>query len=194
MPGQGFGKLDRSIIDWSIKIRVMPDTTTTPRFYVPGQYPAEQSVGYLLNKVLSSILSQADSRLAAYKLTYAQWIPLFKLFKEDGCTPIAMARDLSVDPAALTRSLTRLETKGLLRRERSTQDRRVVHLWLTDEGRAVAEHVPGVLAAVLNAHLTGFSHDEWQLLLQLLTRMMANGEALKAAMAIPPDTPTSDAP
>ena len=167
----------------------MPDAHHSPRFYEPGQYPTEQSVGYLLNKVLSSILSQADARLAAYKLTYAQWIPLYKLFKQDGCTPIAMARDLSADPAALTRSLTRLETKGLLRRERSTQDRRVVHLWLTDEGRAVAEHVPGALADVLNAHLAGFSHDEWQLLLQLLNRMLANSEAIKAAQTGASPTP-----
>ena len=166
----------------------MPDSSTSPGFYVPGQYPPEQSVGYLLNKVMSSILSQADGRLAAYKLTYVQWIPLFKLLREDGCTPIAMARDLSVDPAALTRSLHRLEAKGLLRRERSTQDRRVVHLHLSDEGRAVAEHVPGVLAEVLNAHLDGFSHDEWQVLLKLLQRMLANGEALKAASANVPKT------
>ena len=161
----------------------MSSSDVIPSFYQPGQYPAEASVGYLLNKVLSSILSQADARLAAYKLTYVQWIPLFKLLKQDGCTPIAMARDLSVDPAALTRSLNRLEAKGLLRRERSTQDRRVVHLWLTDEGRAVAEPVPGVLADVLNAHLAGFTHDEWQLLLQLLNRMLANSEALKAGQA-----------
>ena len=167
----------------------MPLPDATPCFYQPGQYPAEASVGYLLNKVLSSILSQADTRLAAYKLTYVQWIPLFKLLKQDGCTPIAMARDLSVDPAALTRSLNRLEAKGLLRRERSTQDRRVVHLWLTDEGRAVAEPVPGVLADVLNAHLAGFTHDEWQLLLQLLNRMLANSEAIKAAQTGASPTP-----
>ena len=159
----------------------MPDNSTPARFYEAGQYPPEQSVGYLLNKVLSSILSQADSRLAAYKLTYAQWVPLFKLSKENGCTPIAMARDLSTDPAALSRSLNRLEAKGLIRRERSTLDRRVVHLWLTDEGHAVAQPVPGVLADVLNAHLADFNHDEWQLLLQLLSRMLANGEALKAS-------------
>jgi DNA-binding MarR family transcriptional regulator len=172
----------------------MPETSTPSCFYEPGQYPAEQSVGYLLNKVLSSILSQADGRLAAYKITYAQWVPLFKLLKEDGCTPIAMSRDLSVDPAALTRSLNRLEAKGLVRRERSTQDRRVVHLWLTEEGRAMAGHVPGVLADVLNAHLAGFSQDEWQMLLQLLTRMLANGDALKATTAKTPDTSPSHTP
>lgn len=180
--------LDRSIIDWSIIIGVMPAALTPPDFYLPGQYTAQQSVGYLLNQVLSSILSQADAQLVRYKLTYAQWIPLYKLLKEDGSTPIAMARDLSVDPAALTRSLTRLETKGLIRRERSTEDRRVVHLWLTAEGRAVAEHVPGVLASVLNAHLAGFSHSEWQQLLALLSRMQRNGHALKAQRA-PATTP-----
>jgi len=157
-------------------------------FYVPGQYTTQQSVGHLLNQVLSSILSQADAQLARYKLTYVQWIPLFKLLKQDGSTPIAMARELSVDPAALTRSLNRLEAKGLIRRERSLADRRVVHLYLTDEGRQVAEHVPGVLANVLNAHLHGFSHPEWQQLLELLTRMQRNGEALKAARNAAPDS------
>ena len=161
------------------------------RFYEAGQYPPEQSVGYLVNKVLSSILAQADGQLARYRLTYAQWIPLYKLFKQDGCTPIAMARDLAIDPAALTRSLHRLEAKGLIRRERSTQDRRVVHLWLSDEGRAVAEHVPGVMAEVLNSHLQGFSHAEWQLLLRLLQRMLANGEALKQGQAPKAAAPTA---
>lgn len=158
----------------------MPQEPLT-RFYEPGQYPPEQSVGLLLNKVLSSILTQADARLVAYKLTYAQWVPLYKLYKDAQCTPIAMARDLSSDPAALTRALNRLEAKGLIRRERSTQDRRVVHLSLTDEGRTVAAQVPGVLADVLNAHLAGFSHEEWTLLLKLLKRMLLNGDALKAA-------------
>jgi DNA-binding MarR family transcriptional regulator len=96
-----------------------------------------------------------------------------------------------VDPAALTRSLSRLETKGLIRRERSTQDRRVVHLFLTEQGRAVADHVPTVLADVLNGHLAGFEHSEWQQLLQSLTRMLLNGDAMKsgATTATPRPTP-----
>ena len=170
-----------------------PDPTPSP-FYVPGQYRPEQSVGYLMRKVLSSILAQADAQLAAYDLTYVQWLPLYKLVMAESNTVAGLARDLSMDPAALTRALDRLQAKGLVERERSTQDRRVVHLWLTDEGRAVAEHVPGVLADVLNAHLNGFSQDEWRLLLQLLQRMLANGEALKAASAGQAHTPNTEAP
>lgn len=157
----------------------MPETPV-PDFYQAGQYRPEQSVGYLMNKVLSSILAHAEVQLTPYKLTYVQWLPLYKLLNCDTSTLASLSRDLSVDPAALTRSLSRLQAKGLIRRERCTQDRRVVHLSLTAEGRAVAAHVPGVLAHVLNSHLKGFEHDEWQQLLHSLTRMLRNGEALKS--------------
>ena len=75
----------------------------------------------------------------------------------------------------MTRVLDRLEAKGLVLRERSTTDRRVVCLALTPEGDKVAARVPAVLAEVLNGHLSDFSHDEWQLLLGLLRRMLVNG-------------------
>ena len=148
-----------------------------PTFYVAGQYKPDQSVGYLMRKVLSSILSQADTQLAAYDMTYVQWLPLYKLVMEGAGTVASLARDLGIDAGSMTRALDRLEAKGLLQRERSTEDRRVVNLVLTPDGRAVAQKVPGVLAEVLNRHLQGFSHDEWQLMLQFLRRMQANGEA-----------------
>ena len=162
-------------------------------FYTAGEYLPEQSIGYLMNKVISSILAQADARLAQYHLTYVQWLPLYKLLTCESSTLASLSRDLSVDPAALTRSLSRLEAKGLIRRERSTQDRRVVHLFLTAQGRAVADHVPSVLADVLNGHLAGFEHGEWQQLLQWLTRMLLNGEAMKSSAQAATVAPKSQA-
>jgi len=57
----------------------------------------------------------------------------------------------------------------------------VVYLTLTAEGRKVARTVPAVLSDVLNGHLQGFSADEWQQLLHFLQRMLANGQAMRAA-------------
>jgi DNA-binding MarR family transcriptional regulator len=159
--------------------------SSSPSFYKADQYRPEQSVGHLMNKVLSSILAQADAQLAQYKLTYVQWVPLFKLLMCEGTTSATLAREISIDPAALTRSLHRLEIKGLIRRDRSTQDRRIVHLSLTDAGREVVQHVPGVLAEVLNGHLQGFSAEEWTLMLKLLQRMLHNGEAMKQGSKSP---------
>ena len=90
--------------------------------YDPSKLVPENSVGYLMRKVMSSIRTQADAQLSLHDLTYAQWLPLFKLLKgcPDSVTAAALARDLDVDPAAITRLFDRLEAKGLVRRERST--------------------------------------------------------------------------
>lgn len=148
-------------------------------FYHPSHLVPEESVGYLMRRVMSSIRTQADAQLAVHDLTYAQWLPLFKLSLRETATVAALARDLETDPASTTRALDRMEAKGLVLRERSTVDRRVVQLKLTAEGQRTAALVPPVLADVLNGHLSDFTQDEWQLLLRMLRRMLSNGEALR---------------
>lgn len=145
-----------------------------------GKNP-ESSVGLLVKRVGQSIVMTADRRLAAHGLTHAQWVPLMKLHLGQCGTVAGLARELQTDAGAMTRALDRLEAKGLVRRARSQDDRRVVKLALTDEGQRLASLVPPVLAEVLNDHLAGFSHAEWQQLVGLLQRVIANGEALRAA-------------
>ena len=157
-----------------------------PGFYSPNQLQPENSVGYLMRKVMTSIRTQADAQLSTHDLTYAQWLPLFKISRCPATTVASLARDLETDPASMTRALDRLEAKGLVARERSTTDRRVVQLALTPEGQAAAAQVPPVLADVLNGHLSDFTHDEWQLLLRLLRRMLVNGK--------PPVPPSASSP
>ncbi len=154
-----------------------PDTPCAQGFYRPGQYQPDQSVGYLMRRVLSSMLAQIDADMATEDMTYVQWLPLYKLARGEGASMAALARDLGIDPAALTCSIDRLEIKGLLRRERSATDRRVVQLVLTPAGEQAAERMAPVMANVLNRHLQGFSEAEWQALLDLLRRMLANGQA-----------------
>ncbi|WP_027015333.1 MarR family winged helix-turn-helix transcriptional regulator [Comamonas composti] len=166
---------------------MLPDQATPgpepSDFYRPDSYVPFESAGFLMRKVLSSILQQADAQLAEQDLTYVQWLPLYHLLLAPDSTSAHMARCLGMDPAAVTRALDRLEAKSVIRRERSTKDRRIVHLSLTDEGRALAAQVPRVLARVLNHHLAGFSQAECELLLSMLKRMLANGEAMRTAQS-----------
>jgi DNA-binding MarR family transcriptional regulator len=169
----------------------------TEPLYNSHRIQPEDSVGYLMSKVMSSIRTQADAQLLTHDLTYVQWKPLYKLSLCDSATVASLARDLDMDPASMTRSLDRMEAKGLVVRERSTVDRRVVQLTLTPDGHRVAALVPPVLADVLNGHLSDFSRDEWNLLLGMLRRMLANGEAFRqqtpAAPAAPSTTPNPSA-
>lgn len=160
-----------------------PDTApaggVAPDLYTAASIRPENSVGYLLRNVLSSIRNMADTQLQGRGLTFAQCLPLYKISRCQNTTLAALARDMEADPAAVTRLLDRLEAKELVVRERSTSDRRVVHVHTTPLGTAMAEELTPVLADTLNAHLAGFSTDEWQQLIDLLRRMLANGEAAR---------------
>ena len=164
------------------RVQALSDKTSrVPRFYVAGKFRPDQSVGYLMRNVIGSIREQANAQLAEHDLTYVQWVPLYTLVVQEACTVASLARDLGLDPGAMTRSIHRLEAKGLVRRERSRTDRRVVNLVLTPAGRKVARKVPAVLSRLLNGHLRGFSEAEWRQLLGFLQRMLANGAAMREA-------------
>jgi DNA-binding MarR family transcriptional regulator len=152
-------------------------------FYRAAGYTADESVGYLMKRVIMSITSAADRRLGPKGLTQAQWGPLFMLRRSRASTVAELARELNTDPGAMTRLLDRLECKGLCRRSRSTDDRRVVNLELTPEGEAAADQVPAELSQVMNEHLAGFTKAEWTQLKAFLRRMIENGETLSERAA-----------
>lgn len=148
-------------------------------FYQADSYSSDNSIGYLMRRIMLMIVNQADKRLESLDLTQAQWGPLFLIHQGRASTLAELSRELQIDAGALTRTLDRLETKGLCTRERSTADRRVVNLALTPEGKAASACVPTVLADVHNHLLAGFSHEEWQSLMGLLRRVLSNAEAMR---------------
>ena len=159
----------------------VPRIAPPANFYRPAGYCAEESVGYLMKRIMLSIVYQADKRLDAHGLTSAQWGPLLRLRTAGRSTVAELARWLQVDAGAMTRLLDRLEKKGLCKRVRSTEDRRVVQVELTADGEAAIAEVPAVLAEVMNAHLAGFSKTEWLALKTYLNRIVATGDALREA-------------
>lgn len=146
-------------------------------FYDPHRYAAERSIGYLMKRVVTLLAQDVDRRFEAEGLTHAQWLPVFKLSQGHGDTVAELSRACDSDPGAMTRLIDRLEGKGLLRRVRSTSDRRVVHLELTVEGQEVAARVPFVLSAALNEVLTGFEPHEFDALTSYLKRLLSNIES-----------------
>jgi DNA-binding MarR family transcriptional regulator len=154
--------------------------TAAPAFYRPDDYQPVESVGYLMRRILTMVSFEVDHELESTGLTSAQWHPLLKLYWGSASTVAELARECQLDTGAMTRLLDRLEAKGLLKRVRSSEDRRVVNLELTDEGREAASKIPAVLCGVQNAHLRGFTTEEWQTLKALLRRILDNATAIQA--------------
>ncbi len=162
-----------------------PAAAAPPHFYAGETYCKDNSVGFLMKRCLAVLVRNLEHRMQALDLTGTQWHPLIHVL--EGCdTVAACSREMQTDAGGMTRMLDRLETKGLLVRERSTVDRRVVHLTLTPRGREVAQQVPAVLAEVLNEHLRDFTAQDFAKLMELLRRFVDNGETIAAASNAPP--------
>ena len=143
-------------------------------------YKADESVGYLMHRTIALMGQAIEREMETTGLTNAQWMPLLKLYMGKASTVAELARECDLDAGSMTRLLDRLEAKQLCVRVRSTDDRRVVNLELTDAGRAAAQEIPKILCHVQNAHLTGFSVEEWQILKGYLRRVLDTAQALRA--------------
>ena len=167
-----------------------PASSAAPQdgdFYRPEDYAAEQSVGYMMRRIITAVGQAVEAELVEPGgPTYPQWMPLHKLYSHSqGASTVAeLARLCQLDTGAMTRLLDRLEAKGLVRRVRSVADRRVVNIELTPEGAEHSERVPHVLCRVQNEFLTGFSRAEWQQLKGYLHRMLDNVQTVSASKGL----------
>lgn len=151
------------------------DSDTQTLYRATPRNISDDNVGFLIKQVYNSINRQLDAETAPLGLTAIQWRPIALLARGVAATPAELARINGVDTGAMTRTLDRLETKGLIRRVRSHEDRRVVKIELTEAGLETAKGIPPCIVRVLNRHLRGFSTDEVVQMRHLLGRMLANG-------------------
>ena len=153
-------------------------------FYEEHSYQPHDSVGHMMRRIVTTVALDIERQLEASDLTNAQWVPLLKLYTGQASTVAELARECDLDAGAMTRLLDRIEAKGLCRRVRSEQDRRVVNLELTQAGVEAATKLPAVLCRVQNAHLAGFTEAEWALLKDFLKRILNNVQAIETSRKV----------
>ena len=75
-------------------------------------------------------------------LTTPQLLVMQAIEKEGNPSTSALARHIVVSQATVTRIIDRLESAGLVRREKLSTDKRVVNVGLTEAGKAKLEIAP----------------------------------------------------
>lgn len=142
-------------------------------------YVKNQCLGFLMKKAFQCIVGQADKALEHYDLTYAQWMVIDQLNTSGPTGLLNLAKALELDPGALTRTIERLEIKGLIHRVRTPQDKRSCQIDLSAKSKALTGIVPNILADVMNFHLKGFEHEEYEKLIHLLNQLIQNAATCK---------------
>ncbi|MBP0624047.1 MarR family winged helix-turn-helix transcriptional regulator [Cupriavidus consociatus] len=138
--------------------------------YSKENFRITDSVGFFLNRARNTLLMEMDAALKDLDITGQQMGILLSLTQGVAATPFELSKLLGIDTGLMTRMLDKLETKGLLSRSRSLDDRRVVNLALTRKGQDVAERAPEVAPKVLNRRLRHFSKEEFAEFCRLLAK------------------------
>jgi DNA-binding MarR family transcriptional regulator len=156
--------------------------------YDNASFQAGRHIGALVSRVKVEMLAALDrelaqdKRLAPLEMSAAQYIIVANLAAGPGEPKSAadLCKVISYDAGAMTRMLDRLEAKGLIRRTRSSQDRRLMNLELTEEGRAAYPRMREISMANANRFLRGFTKAEARQLESLLNRMLENAQGVAA--------------
>ena len=141
----------------------------------PPEDDLHRSICRQVKQASSSLMRRVDQHMQPLELTGMQWEPVLMLWLKRADTVAGLARVSQVGFASMSRMLDRLEEKDLLRRERSANDRRVVHLHLTPKGRKVANKIWPIVVEGMHVHLNGFKKEELVQFSGFLVRMVANG-------------------
>lgn len=147
-------------------------------FYKVETFEGRRSLGYLVRKLHNLVVPRAEALFADAEISFTQWIMLVAVRDGIATTCGEIARHLNHDTGATTRLADQLEKRGLLARRRCTEDRRVVFLDITPEGKELAELLSPRIVNFWNATLDGtLQPEEAELLVTLMTRLIARLES-----------------
>lgn len=132
---------------------------------------------YNLIKEVFFLLDDGDRRcLQRYKLTPTQFYALHWANNATGKTLGEVSDRLLCTPGNVTRVVDRLERRGLLTRERDSEDRRVVRVSLTPAGQQIYEEASQVHISSILERISVLSEAEWTVLQELLGVLKASLE------------------
>jgi DNA-binding MarR family transcriptional regulator len=117
---------------------------------------SEDDVLLLDNQICFPLYAAARLVTQAYRphldalgVTYAQYLVLMVLWERDRQTVTELGDRLFLDSGTLTPLLKRLEKQGLVKRQRRSDDERVVENRLTPAGRALKKRAAAIPPALL---------------------------------------------
>jgi DNA-binding MarR family transcriptional regulator len=106
---------------------------------------------FSLYRASKAITARYRPMLEQMGITYPQLLVLMTLWENDDQTVREISDNVDLDGGTISPMLKRLAAIGLITRERSTEDERLVRIRLTDAGRALEQPACGVSGNIIDA-------------------------------------------
>ncbi len=133
---------------------------------------AEKSINHMLVRLFNDILAIEERALAIGDFSDASVREMHVLeaagAEHEENSMSAIAARLGITVGSLTVAVTTLERKGYLLRERATDDKRVVRVWLTERGKRANEHHAQFHTQMVNEVQKQLSEEQLDVLVDAL--------------------------
>lgn len=133
-----------------------------------------ESLHYLLMKSHSIIHRKIFAEAQKIGLTSGQPKILDYLWDHEGSDQKTIAAYCEIEPATLGSILLRMEQKGLIERRQENGNRRSLFVYMTEQGRIVAEQMHTIFDMVDAQAVKNFTETEAEQLRYLLAKLCEN--------------------
>jgi len=134
----------------------------------------QETTGFYLALVCRSRRNLIATAVEPFGLYVGQDLIMVQLWNEEGLTQSQLAERVGIEVSTMTKALQRLERYGFVERRQDTQDTRVWHVFLTEQGRALCPIVTEKWNQAERRTFADFTADEQVLLVSFLQRIEKN--------------------
>lgn len=133
----------------------------------------QDSLGYWVNRLANAMWADLNSELSGLGSTPGQWGVLGLMADTGPIGIVELANRLGIDRAAVSRHVTQLEQKTLVKRTKHPSDNRQALIALTDKGRELVPLLQQRSHQINGQWLEALHPDESAQLLVLLQKMIS---------------------
>ena len=138
-------------------------------------------LGIQVTSLMNAVLKGAAIELEPYNITPLEFTTLRICLARGESTMTELAAVLPVDTSRTSRTVAGLVDKGLLRRHRRRDDRRVVMLRLSEQGIELTSMLQELLQSFDSRLTEDISPDELSVFASVVERIAANYAAMQSS-------------
>lgn len=130
-----------------------------------------KSMGFYLGRTNQKLINYLAREFKEYNITPEQWVLLNLLRENEGISQRELADKSGKDQTTITRALDNLHKKNIIKRLVSPNDRRILLIFMTDNGIFLMEQLIPIAQRVLKKVFKDFTQDEEDQLRRLLSKL-----------------------
>ncbi|MEA3332458.1 MAG: MarR family transcriptional regulator [Pseudomonadota bacterium] len=131
----------------------------------------QECICFSLGKVSRQMTRVYRERLAQYGLSQPQFFLLIALYEEDGILITRLAEKVALDKSTLTGILDRLERDGLVSRQAKPDDRRAIHVRLTERSLSLQDDLTHIYYATNQRFISRLTDQEREVFTEVLKKL-----------------------